>query len=260
MRAGGEVVEGVHDAIVDTATWDKAQERLATVKRQRPKRKSDRLLAGLLRCARCGRVMMPTHTSKRNRRYTYYLCATAEKKGAKACPGARVAAGDIETAVLDQIRQIGENPALARETACEAKERLTAERDETRARVRALAQQRADLERERQGVIDRLDRNGTDPRPLHEVLGEITAKLARVETEEREAEEQIQALGATAILDDSVAEALRTFGPVWSELFPKEQAKIAHALVESVTYDPDGDEVEIDFRPAAVALIGEKNR
>ena len=261
MRAGDEVVEGEHEAIVDQESWDRVQAALdGSGGAAKPKRKSNRLLAGLLRCARCGSAMTPTHTTKGKTRYSYYTCQKSDKQGVSACPGSRVAAAEIERIVAGQIQRIGENPALARETARAADRQVTLDRDETRARVAALAQQRADLERERRATLDSLTRNGTDTRPLHEALGEISAKLHRVEAEASECQAQLATLEGIDVTDDEVREVLRAFGPVWKELFPAEKAKIAQALLEAVTYAPDSDEVEIEFRPEAVALIGEEER
>ena len=105
------------------------------------------------------------------------------------------------------------------------------------------------------GGLNHLGRNGKDPRPLHEALGKITAKLARIESEARDAEEQLAALDGIEVIEHDVRDALRSFGPVWKELFPKEKAKVARGLIQSVTYDSATDDVEIEFKPEAVALI-----
>jgi site-specific DNA recombinase len=48
--------------------------------------------------------MVPTYTSKGDRRYRYYVCRVAQEKGRSACPTKSVAAGLIEESVVAQVR------------------------------------------------------------------------------------------------------------------------------------------------------------
>jgi hypothetical protein len=62
------------------------------------------LLNGLLFCRSCDQPMVPTYTSKGDRRYRYYVCRIAREKGWKACSTKSVAAGVIEASVVKQLR------------------------------------------------------------------------------------------------------------------------------------------------------------
>jgi hypothetical protein len=62
------------------------------------------LLQGRLRCAPCGCAMVGSHTTKGTRRYRYYLCRQAQKRGWKTCPVPSVPAGQIESLVTEQIQ------------------------------------------------------------------------------------------------------------------------------------------------------------
>ncbi len=52
--------------------------------------------------------------------------------------------------------------------------------------------------------------------------------------------------------------AVRSFSPIWKELFPAERTRIVQLLVEEVTYDAREDEVEITFRPGGVRALAEE--
>jgi site-specific DNA recombinase len=59
-----------------------------------------------------GRAMVPSHTRKRGRLYRFYRTTTALKLGHDACPIRSVPAGDVEAAVIGQIRALLRAPEV----------------------------------------------------------------------------------------------------------------------------------------------------
>lgn len=117
----GEAYPGEQEAIVPQELWDEVQNAYARpigLKRgpQTPVNKA--LLQGIIRCGHCGRAMTPTHSRGRHkdRIYRYYVCQTAAKMGYDACPIRCVPAGDIEDAVLKQLRTILQSPEMVAQT------------------------------------------------------------------------------------------------------------------------------------------------
>ena len=56
--------------------------------------------------------MTPTHATKHgSRRYRYYLCTQAQKRGRHTCPAPSLPAAEIERFVLDQLQALGHQPA-----------------------------------------------------------------------------------------------------------------------------------------------------
>ena len=75
------------------------------------------LLKGLLLCTRCGCAMTPTHSTKQGKkRYCYYTCTGAQKRGWHTCPSKSIPAGAIERFVVEQIRCMGNDPVLLNDT------------------------------------------------------------------------------------------------------------------------------------------------
>ncbi|MEZ6138287.1 MAG: zinc ribbon domain-containing protein [Pirellulaceae bacterium] len=71
------------------------------------------MLKGILRCACCDCSMTPTHTTKNgSKRYRYYVCMKAQKRGWKNCKSKSVPAAEIEKFVVDKIRHVGHDAAL----------------------------------------------------------------------------------------------------------------------------------------------------
>ena len=56
--------------------------------------------------------MTPTHTRRRGKLYRYYVSMDVIKQGADACPVRRVPAGEIEAAVIDQVRALIRTPEI----------------------------------------------------------------------------------------------------------------------------------------------------
>jgi site-specific DNA recombinase len=69
------------------------------------------LLRGLI-FGPTGCAMTPTHTRRRGKLYRYYVSMDVIKQGADACPVRRVPAGEVEAAVIDQVRALIRTPEI----------------------------------------------------------------------------------------------------------------------------------------------------
>ena len=110
----GNSYPGEYDAIIDRAVWDKVHAILTESPRKRAARTradTPALLKGLL-YGPDGAAFSPTHTRKGGKLYRYYVSQTVLKHGAGSCPVGRVPAGEIETAVMDQLRAVFRQPEI----------------------------------------------------------------------------------------------------------------------------------------------------
>jgi len=111
---GGEHALGEHKAIIDRAVWDKVHAILKESPRKRAARTradTPALLKGLL-YGPDGAAFSPTHTRKGGKLYRLYVSQSVLKHGAGSCPVGRVPAGDIEAAVIDQLRAVFRQPEI----------------------------------------------------------------------------------------------------------------------------------------------------
>jgi site-specific DNA recombinase len=120
VRYRGELFAGEQPALVDAETWQRAQDILAENRRaakRRPAVHPDVLLAGLVRCRPCGCAMTPARVVKRGgRRYTYYVCTSAQTRGWDSCPSKSVPAVALERFVLQQLLELDAAPSRQRDT------------------------------------------------------------------------------------------------------------------------------------------------
>ncbi|MHB0911816.1 MAG: recombinase family protein [Armatimonadota bacterium] len=119
-----KVYPGEHEAIVTQSLWNRVQSILkSTPRKERSTQEaSPALLKGLIRCGHCDCGMTGTYTRKGGRTYRYYLCVRASKDGYSSCPVRLVPAGDIERAVLEQVRAIIRSPEMIAQTYFAARE------------------------------------------------------------------------------------------------------------------------------------------
>jgi site-specific DNA recombinase len=110
----GTAYPGEHEAIIEQATWDKVRAILAENSRRRAsgtRAAIPALLKGLI-IGPDGKAMAPSHTRRRGRLYRFYRTATSLKLGHDACPIRAVPAGEVEAAVINQIRALVRAPEV----------------------------------------------------------------------------------------------------------------------------------------------------
>jgi site-specific DNA recombinase len=250
-----EVHDGEQPAIVDVDVFRRTQlllKRNGASGGSHVRNQFGAILKGLIRCVPCGCAMIPTHTLKNgNRRYRYYVCSNAQKRGWHTCPSKSIPAGEIESFVVDQVRCIGKDPTVVAET-------LEETRVQSKARIH-------DLEVERRGLERDLGRHNAELRKLAgriATYGTATDRLADLQDRIRTAEqrttqirEELITLERTLVDEKEVARALAVFDPVWETLAPREQVRLIRLLVQRVDYDGDKGTVAVTFHPAGIKML-----
>ena len=108
VRHKGQPYPGEHAAILTPGTWERVQNLIthpAALARGKSRNKHLALLSGLLYCESCGTRMVYSYSGKNDRKYPYYVCLNAQRKGWAVCPGKSLPAGAIEESVLGRIRE-----------------------------------------------------------------------------------------------------------------------------------------------------------
>ena len=108
IRHKGQPYPGEHAAILAPGTWERVQSlmsRPAALARGKSRNKHLALLSGLLYCDSCATRMVHSYSGKSDRKYPYYVCLNAQRKGRAVCPGKSLPARGIEESVLGRIRE-----------------------------------------------------------------------------------------------------------------------------------------------------------
>jgi hypothetical protein len=110
----GRSYPGEHKAIIDRPLWERVKDILKISPRKRAahsRARTPALLKGLI-FGPSGTAMTPSHTPRNGKLYRYYVAMDVLKRGAEPGPVSRIAAGDIERVVVDQLRAILRAPEI----------------------------------------------------------------------------------------------------------------------------------------------------
>ncbi len=253
-----EIHDGEHPAIINEEIFHRVRlllKRNGNTGGRQVRNRFGALLKGLLNCTPCGCAMTPSHTTKNgNKRYRYYVCVNAQKRGWHNCPSKSIPAQEIEKFVIDQVRCIGNDPGLLAETL-----------KETRVQAKSRTKE---LETEKKVLEHDLKRHNAELRKLAGRLpsnGKATERMADLQDQIRIAEqratqvrEELIALGKEIIDEQEVAKTLSLFDPVWESLSLREQTRIIQLLVERVDYDGEKGTVSVTFHPAGIKALSQE--
>ena len=253
-----EVHDGEHDGIIAPEVWQRVQQVLVRNGRTggaQVRNKYGALLKGLLRCAPCDCSMGHTYSSKKGtKRYRYYVCLSAQKRGWDTCPSKSVPAEEIERLVVEQIRAIGNSPALVSATIRQA-------RKQTQEQIAQLESEKIrghrELQRSRAEVRKLVANTASGSGSAATQLGDLNERIRIAEQRLTEIRDDSLALSRQMVSTQEVTDALAALDPVWETLAPKEQARIVRLLVERVEYDGEKGKVTMTFRPSGLRALGE---
>lgn len=110
----GTAYPGEHAPIIERNVWDQVQSLISPSPRERTKRTLGRtpaLLKGLI-FGPSGAAMTPAHTRKGGKLYRYYVPTDVLRTGARSSPIRRIAAAQLESVVIGQIKVLLQSPEI----------------------------------------------------------------------------------------------------------------------------------------------------
>jgi site-specific DNA recombinase len=182
--------------------------------------------------------MIHTHTKKGDKRYRYYTCTTAQKRGVAHCPTRSVNADELEGIVLAQVRRLAQAPELVQAMIAPVQAEMAAQRPVLQAEIRQARH-----------ALDQLTAPQPDGVPVEpEALEAATCRLNTLRA-------QLKALEATAITPEAINALLARFDPIWDALFPEERRRVLHLMLERVDYHGGTGTLGINFYPLGLQTL-----
>lgn len=244
------VYEGVHEAIIDEAMWDAAQERMAKESRPFPERKKGshvHLLTGMLVCPVCGRSMIANVSPGKQKKdgtqgkTTYaYTCKYSKRQFGPSCSFTRQYKQElIDREVIEIIKAVSHSPVFEQrireelDSAVDTEklkadvERITKALASNEAARRMLSRQMdkldafdANYERKYEDMQTRLD-------DLYEEGGKTEDALA-------EAEAKLDSAEKNLVTTERVYQILNEFEEKFDQLDRERQKEILRQVVDAV--------------------------
>jgi site-specific DNA recombinase len=246
-----EVYDGQQEAIIDEDLFNRVARALKANRSGECRgsgNKHGALLKGLVRCKSCGCGMIHHYASDRTKsgaekRYRYYVCTRAQKRGWNECPGPSLPAQELERFVIDQIRSLGRDDGLMVESVRRAQEHLHDRTAELEAERAGVDQRLSAAREELRAIVDSgRERNGSAARASG-LREEIRALLA----DKRRFDARIAAMHERLLDEDELAGALEAFDPMWEALTTDERERLVHLLVRDVEYDAANETISVSF-------------
>lgn len=179
----GTEYPGRHEALIDTALFDKVQtvlyeEHGAGVR----ERKWNHYLKGLVWCGRCGRrLIIERAKSKTGRLYFYYLCLSRNENG--SCDLPRFAVTDVERTVAAHYATIAFTPAEAARTRTGLASAAATDHSTTQTLRRNLKRERTRLDALENQIIELLGHPDWPTEKLTAKIQDIHVQRERIDVQ-----------------------------------------------------------------------------
>ncbi|MFA5840252.1 MAG: recombinase family protein [Candidatus Margulisiibacteriota bacterium] len=253
VRYAGQVYEGVHEPIISEELYNKAQEIMANNRHRKPGTKnveSMGLLGGLLRCKHCSKSLIPTYTTKNNRKYRYYVCIGAQKRGYKDCPTRSVNAQEIEEAVINCLKQIAGSTPEQEKRVAEIKAQIKADLFSIEKEQKAIDANIASMGKKIKATKEATPSKNSakELATCEEELKGHEQRLSLLHVRKAELHEQM-------ITKEELQKAMIITSPVWETLFYQEKKRIIDFLVKEIDYDGPSDALGITINANGIKLL-----
>ncbi|MFM2094087.1 MAG: DNA-invertase hin [Planctomycetota bacterium] len=251
IRHKDDVHDGEQTPIVDERVFAETQTLLKRNGRsggRATRTKHAALLRGMLRCATCNCAMSHSFTARGPRQYRYYVCQRAQTHGWDACPAPSIPAGEIERFVIDEIKCVGRDPQVIRETLVQAQR-------EAEEQIDRLKSERAVLVRRLRDFHAEIGRLAAECTPGDRRLTDAQDRIRDAEQRVTQIDDELAKLATDLVDESDVVTALADFDALWVSLSPREQARVVELLVDQVAYDGQAGRVAITFRPSGIKTL-----
>ena len=237
IRWGGEMAEGVHEPIIDRATWDQVERTRRDRGPRNRQMRSPNYLSGLVTCGLCGAAMHVTYPGAQDkRRFKYYVCNN--RLNHRSCRQDYIRADVLEHSVVAEIAKLAQQrevmgKLVADFVAGTRKELpdLERQREDLQAQMAALQTQKATIS---QLVIA----DGLNPQAIR-LINDQAALLVDQENELQGRlwglEDRITGLQTTSYNAATICDALAEFARQVPELQPGERRLVVESVVQRVT-------------------------
>ncbi|WP_084156244.1 recombinase family protein [Clostridium akagii] len=236
-----------HSGIIQSDTWLKVQNILATNKDKAPRmgKTNNALLTGILKCYKCGSPMKIIHgrTNKDGLKFFYYKCSLKEASGNVRCDNSNVRTDELEKILIEKLKEISSDEGLILKELNEFKENL-ATPDTTSFEIKNTIKTIKNKKIQIQNLVEQLSIN---PNVSEYVIPKIEALDKEIKSLSSSNENLKNTNNQTLKIDmniDIMLELLKKISVI--DIFDIEEKKlILNSILDEVTWDGDTGNIDI---------------
>jgi len=252
QKLRGEVFPGEHKGIITKKLFDAVQRIIQGNRRDggaSARNSHGFLLRGLIRCTACDAPMTADTPQSHGRRYRYYRCLNAQKKGHASCPTKSIPADRIEKLIVDEIRRIVASSELQDETFRQAMGQVKAQRRGLKTEKKRLARDLAPLRSDVERLVKTLaSTDGPAADAVRAELAKAQERIGVMEARDVEVQAEIAARDAQVVDREDLDKTLEAFDPLWDVLLTPEKERILQLLIDRIEYNGESQEMTIAWR------------
>ena len=234
---------GQHPGLIPGKAWVSVQEALEQNKSKsfRRPRSNEALLTGLLYCS-CGNRMYPKLSKRKTadgKPIFTYVCKMKERSQRTLCNGKNANGNALDMAVIEHIKDLEESPEILIEQLEQSKKFYTGNRTQYEDQLASLKQEKADLEKKIEALVDSLIDLGDSGAKNH-----VTRRIEQMHQDCEAIELRIQELTSLtnqhALSDlefDMMRQLLAVFKSSMNNMSIEEKRMAVRTLVRKVVWD-----------------------
>ncbi|MEF3309587.1 recombinase family protein [Paenibacillus sp. GYB004] len=239
--------KGDHAAIVDLELWNFVQN-LLSERFAPPLRKIDRAfpLAGLLKCPRCGKSMVPWHTDRKRKDGTshtnyYYLCSTYNSKGTAGCRPNVVRADKAEQWFFEQIRILLSAPETFEKIVAATNAKQQSDTTPSLEEVRQVEKLLKELAQQKEELFRSFESGRISKEEFTSAIIHTKQQLMETQAAKERMDDALAASERAVVNPDHVRAALSRLRQVFDSSSEKQQNRLLRLLVDKITMPVDRD-------------------
>ena len=228
--------EGHHDSLVSEVLFQKAndvlQERHDGLKGRQWHNGDERLLTGIIRCARCKSHMFGGGCQRRGVHIPYYVCS--RRFNHHDCQQDYVRAELLEAAVTQDIKAMFRDEQFMARIRAEANEQLGAEKPILEREIAQVEAQAAKTQAAMDRYFEAFEAGTLQAELCNEKVRDLRARLEELETEKRDLEARRERLELPAVDREMLGAIVQNFEQVLAEGPGAKRKHLLHRLVKKV--------------------------
>ena len=258
------LVDGEHEAIIDTETWEKVQiilkDRSKTHNRVYD---SELILSGLLKCPVCGASMTVSRSTRKRKDGSkavneYYACGNWKNKGTAVCNSNSVKAEVADEVVINKLIETVNNELLLKKVINNINKNKSSKLKPKLDEMNLVNKEIDKLNGKKNSSIELFEDGILDKSELSPRIKVINDDIEKLKYREQELKQDLQLAEGDPIPFEIVNEVMKRFKEVFFEMSTSQQRKqLIHLLVSKITINKEReiDSIEIQINDDVITYL-----